>query len=392
MITVHDTAAVARRELRAILNDRWTRAALFVVPLIVGLLLALTYRGQIVRAIPTMVVDHDGTPLALAFRRTLAANESLSVLRTTETTGDVEGELRRGDIQCVVEIPAGFEAEVKQGKSGRVLASVNGTNVVIANYALRGLQTVAASFAAGIGIQKLEKKSPGAAHALQSYSPVTISSRLLYNPAQNYADFFIPGILAALLQQIVVVGAALTWVREFQTGAIRDLLATSGSLASIIAGKTLVYVTIGWAWALVYFAGLFTLTDVPFQGSPVAGALAVTLMLAGMTMFAMVISSLVGKTESAMPVVFVISSPAFLLSGYTFPQMAMSPVARAVGNLIPLTPFLIAWRRVVLYGAGIADILPQMLVMSAMVLVPLAVMVLIIRRKLAGVAAGGAGL
>jgi hypothetical protein len=72
--------------------------------------------------------------------------------------------------------------------------------------------------------------------------------------------------------------------------------------------------------------------------------------------------------------------------------MAMSPVARTIGNLIPLTPFLIAWRRVVLYGAGIADILPQMLVMSAMVLVPLAVMVLIIRRKLAGVAAGGAGL
>ncbi|HTY57496.1 MAG TPA: ABC transporter permease [Bacteroidota bacterium] len=382
MISVHDIAGVALREMREIFADRWTSAALFVVPLAAGLLLTLIYREQVVRAIPTEVVDLDGTALSLAFRRALASSESLDVVPAGSGSGDIEHDMRSGLVRCVVEIPPGFASEVKRGKSAPVLCTVNGTNIVVTNYALRAVQTVAATFAGGIGIQKLEKKSSGAVRAMQQYAPVTLSTRLLYNPGQNYADFFVPGILAALLQQVVVAGAALTWAREFQTGRIRQLLAGHRSLASVIAGKTLVYVAVGWAWGVVFFAGLFALAGVPFRGSAAAGAVALTLMLAGMAMVAMLVSSMVSKPENAMPIVFIISSPAFLLSGYTFPQMAMVPLVRCAGELIPLTPFLIAWRRIVLYGAGTGDILPQILAMSVQALLLLAVMALIVRRRL----------
>ncbi len=386
---LNDTLAVARRELQAVLGDRWTRAALLVVPLFAGLLLALIYRAQIVRAIPTAVIDRDNSALSSALRRALASSESLDVLPPGNGPADAEESLRSGEAQCVVEIPAGFESDVKRGITAPLLCTVNGTNIVLTNYALRGVQSVSAAFAAGVGIQKLEKKSADASLALREYAPVTVSSRLLYNPGQNYADFFIPGILAALLQQVVVVGAALTWVREFQTGRIRDLLAAGRSLSSMAAGKALFYVGIGWGWGLVYCVGLFSLTGVPFRGSALAGGLALTLMLAGMTAIAMLISSLVSKSENAMPIVFIVSSPAFLLSGYTFPQMAMVPLVRWVGDLIPLTPFLIAWRRIVLYGAGTGDILGPVLAMSVMALVVTAAMTLIVRRKLNGLTQAG---
>jgi ABC-2 type transport system permease protein len=82
---------------------------------------------------------------------------------------------------------------------------------------------------------------------------------------------------------------------------------------------------------------------------------------------------------------FIISSPAFLLSGYTFPQLAMHGIARGAGEIIPLTPFLTAWRRLVLYGAGWEDIAGPLAILGLLILLSGVAVVFFLQRRLARV-------
>ena len=382
MNTLRTIVAVARRELAKIAADRWTLIAVTIAPLVAGVVLALIYTNSVVLDIPTVVVDRDHTAASRAFARALDAHESLRVIRTVESEEEGEAAIRSGEASCVVVLPPDFERNVKRGDRSALLCFLNGSNMVLSNYALKAVSTTITTATAGIAIDKMEKTGTPASHALESYGPLAINPQYLFNPGQNYGNFFLPGILAALLQQVVAIGAALTWARESHSGGFPELLGITRNVWTIATGKLLVYVAIGLAWALFFFGGLFPLFGVPYTGSLLAGLITVVLMLTGMTLLAMMISSFLEHRETAMQVTFIVSSPAFLLSGYTFPQMAMTGVARWTGMLIPLTPFLTAWRRVVLYNGGVADILGEIAMLAASIILYGGIMVFVMRKRI----------
>jgi ABC-2 type transport system permease protein len=385
MNTLLTILAVARREALKIAGDRWTVVGITIVPLVVSIILASIYAFKTVLDIPIVVMDRDDTAASRAVARALDAHESLRLVRISDAGENAEAVLRRGEATCVVFIPAGFESNLKRGERSPALCLLNGTNMVLSNYALKAVSTVLSTVTAGIAMERLEKTGTPAAHALDAYMPLVVTPQYLFNPGQNYTNFFLPGILAALLQQVVVIGAALTWVREFRSGEITELLGITRNVFALTAGKLLVYVLIGIGWGVFMFAGLFPLFGVPYSGSLATGALSVLLMIAAMALVAMAISSVFSHRETAMQVMFIVSSPAFLLSGYTFPQFAMTTTARWVGLIVPLTPFLTAWRRLVLYGGGFADVIPQLAMLLAGILVFGCISMVVLHRRLAAV-------
>jgi ABC-2 type transport system permease protein len=132
---------------------------------------------------------------------------------------------------------------------------------------------------------------------------------------------------------------------------------------------------------VVFFAGLLPLAGATISGSLFAAIASIVLMMIGMALVAMMISALVPTRSTAMQFVFIASSPAFILSGYTFPLLSMTWPVQVLANLIPLTPFLVAWRRIVLYGAGLADVWSQVLQMVVLVLVFGTIMTIAMRKR-----------
>ena len=381
MSTLRTIGTIARREFAKIAADRWTVAALTVIPLVTGIILASIYAYQIVQDIPTVVIDYDGSAASRALARALDSHESLRLIRTEAGERDAESIVRSGDASCVVVVPEGFESSLKRGGQSPMICFLNGSNMVLSNYALKAVSATITTVTAGVAIEKLEKTGTPVTHALEAYAPISVNARYMFNPGQNYANFFIPGILAALLQQIVVIGAALTWVREFRSGEITELLGISRNVVVVITGKLLVYTLIGIVWSLFLFGGLFPLFGVPYSGSLIAGALSAVLMIVGMALLAMFISSLFSHRETAMQVVFIVSSPAFLVSGYTFPQFAMTGIIQWVGYIAPLTPFLTAWRRIVLYGGGMGDIGQELAIIIITIIIYAALMMGVLKTR-----------
>ena len=56
----------------------------------------------------------------------------------------------------------------------------------------------------------------------------------------------------------------------------------------------------------------------------------------------------------------IVAVPSFIISGQTWPLMAMPKAVQGLSNMLPLTHFLEAFRRLLLENATITDILPQL--------------------------------
>jgi ABC-2 type transport system permease protein len=74
--------------------------------------------------------------------------------------------------------------------------------------------------------------------------------------------------------------------------------------------------------------------------------------------------------------------PSMLLSGFMFPFDAMPRPAQWIGELLPLTHFLRIVRGVVLKGAAIGELLPEVAAILAFLAVALGVATLSFRKQL----------
>lgn len=102
-------------------------------------------------------------------------------------------------------------------------------------------------------------------------------------------------------------------------------------------------------------------------------------------LFSIVLSSQLTATELLM----VISNPAFVLSGFSWPRSAMPPLVAEAANYIPLTSFIEGIRKLSYYEAELLQIEPeikqlQFLALSAFALLFVVVQIktLLRRRKL----------
>jgi ABC-type multidrug transport system permease subunit len=83
--------------------------------------------------------------------------------------------------------------------------------------------------------------------------------------------------------------------------------------------------------------------------------------------------------ELADGVLNILSWPMLLLSGVWFSMEGTNPTARFVSSLLPLTHLVDAARAVMVYGAGVARVLPEIVLLGGMGLVLLLIAARIFR-------------
>ena len=83
-----------------------------------------------------------------------------------------------------------------------------------------------------------------------------------------------------------------------------------------------------------------------------------------------------------MQMTFFFFLPSILLSGFMFPYRGMPEWAQAIGNILPLTHFLLLLRRVLLKGSPLHELWPQIWPIVVFMLVVIAIGLQFYRRTL----------
>ena len=343
---------VCVREWRRIIADPGALVLLIVAAGLYGLFYPQPYLPEVLVEVPTVVVDHDGTSLSRRMARMADAGQLVHVTSRTTNRLEAADMVRRGDVGAIFEIPQGFERDVLRGESVTVSCFTDAAYFLVYRQAATGLRAAAATLSAGIEIQRLEAEGMSPDRAGDARAPVLAADRPLYNPAEGYASYIVPGVLVLILQQTLLIGIGLLAGTAREDG---EKPASEGSLATT-AGRVLAYFAIYFAHAFFYFVVVFRLFNLPYRGNPGATFAFTTPFLLSAICLAFIISNLFRRRETALQVLLFTSLPAVFLSGFAWPREMVPGWLGALALLLPSTAGTEGYLRVNQMGATLAQV------------------------------------
>lgn len=189
-------------------------------------------------------------------------------------------------------------------------------------------------------------------------------------------------MVGSLTLVIVVSLTAFAVVREREMGTLEQIMVTPIRPAELILGKTVPFFLVGLAeMVLISLVGTLWFR-VPFRGDPLVLLLSTSLFLLSMLGVGLLISTLCSTQQQAFASNFFFVSPAFLLSGFSFPIASMPTFLQWLTYLDPLRYFLVVLRGTFLKGVGFRMLWPQMLAMAILGVSLLTISVLRFRKSL----------
>ncbi|WP_107037470.1 ABC transporter permease [Brumimicrobium mesophilum] len=347
--------ALIRIEFKRIFSNGVLMAIFFGAPVLYGFLFGYVYQQAKVVDLPIVIVDQDRSPMSDKIIDAFQDNEGLFVEDIRYTAGNIIEEMPVKQYAAVITLPNDFEAKLLQKKHPEVRVDLNMANILNANTASKNIQSVLMTLNAGIEIEGLKKQGMHPEQAVSSYESFKINFNKLYNSTGNYVTFMLPGLLAGIMQQIIFLGMALVFSRDFEDGYFGKLVGKSNNaLYHILLKSTPFLLMLPIMWIGVSMFLPFFSVDASIFNTPMiilASLLTIASMYIGM-LFSIAIPSQLKATELLM----VISTPAFVLSGFTWPTMAIPTAISNVAQYIPLTQFLAGFRKVAFYGGDMSSI------------------------------------
>lgn len=344
--------AVLAKEFVQMRRDRVTFALMIGVPIMQLLIFGFAINTD-PRHLPTLVEMADSGPVARAVVSGMQASGYFEVIGTVTSAAEGDRALREGSASFVLVIPPGFERDVARGLAPDLLLSVDASDPTAAAAAVGAMPGIAATAIA-------ETLSGATASAAKTPDPFTVTVHRQYNAEGKTSTNIVPGLLAIILAMTMVMITAVAIVRETEKGTMEALIATPVRPAEVMLGKIIPYVVVGYVQTLVFLLAAEVLFDVPFIGSRLAFFLGFNLYIVVNLALGFLISTLSRSQMQAMQISFFTLLPSILLSGFMFPFAGMPGWAQAIGTAIPATHFLRLTRKVMLKGAEIRDIAPDM--------------------------------
>lgn len=321
-----------RQELR-----RWlatpTRLLLVLAPLVATGICLSVYSARTVRELPVAVVDQDGSSLSRTIRRDLDAAPQIQAIDISNTDEAMDG-FRQGRFRAVAVLPEGMDRDVRLGRTAEVVFWRDATNPMAANQLYSAVATIVATEGARLVAGRLMVAGLSMSQAKEMAMPLRTDPRGFSNPSLDYLSNFAPGLFPVFLQMALMLAAGSMLPHGWKRSArpLRELLARSVPWIAIYA-----------AAAIAYYLLLLPRMGAP--SVPFGPMLAlVALLFAASILCGAVFGRLIQSPVKAGQYLLAFNTPAFPLSGYTFPEWAMPPVLQAIARPLPFSLFVDAYR------------------------------------------------
>ena len=364
--------AMVRKELHQIMRDRRTLLILVFVPALFLLLYGYALNFDI-KNIDLAVEDQDGSTASRELISSFTNSGYFTYAGAVHGHADLDWLIDTNTARAALVIPAGYGRDLARRVPVRVQVVVNGDNANTASAVVGYAGAIVAEAGAGL----LAVAAGGAARPLVAFEP-----RVWYNPQLRSTLFLVPGLIAYIVMITSVVSTSLSIVREKERGTMEQVRMAPLDAGSFVLGKSLPYYLISLASALTILFVAMLLFGLPMRGSWLVLLGTISLYLIGALGLGLLVSSIAETQQVAFQVAVLASFlPTLMLSGFIFPIASMPAVLQGITYIVPARYFLIALRGIVLKGAGLSIIWPQLLSLVAYSSVVLLLASLRLRRQ-----------
>ncbi|MBD3393050.1 MAG: ABC transporter permease subunit [Chitinivibrionales bacterium] len=355
--------AVMRKEARHIARDPQTLSIVVLMPVIMMFIYGYALSTD-VKDVRIAVEDPSRSTESAAIVRALDAGTLFKVTRVENVVPDPKEYFRKYRDKALVRIPPNLASAVRaSGRGAMIQVLIDGSDPNLATIIRNASQAaITDPLLAMLHIEKPE--------------PVKIHMQVLYNPRQESAFYFVPGLMVLILTMMSALLTSIALVREKELGTLSQLVISPLQPFEIVVGKILPYMLVAAIdGALVLLIGRWAF-DVRISGSALLLAAVSVLYIFVSLCIGLLISALTHRQLHAMiGAVVVTLMPTVILTGFIFPVSSMPVALQAVSHVLPATYFLRVVRAIILKGVGI-DMLWQpvgILVAQGLILITIAV-------------------
>jgi ABC-2 type transport system permease protein len=341
--------AMLWKELVQLRRDRMTLGLMLGIPAIQLALFGYAIQTE-VRHLPTVVLDESRTSESRRLVEVLRNSGNFDIVAAVADRAALARAIERGQASAALVIPPDYMRNLKRGRRAEAQVIVDAADPLASAAALSGATLAGSARAAEL-----------AREAGQASTALDVRVRPWYNPGLRSAVYIVPGIVGVLLSLTLVLITSMAIVRERERGTLEQLIVTPIDKTSLMLGKILPFLLIGYVQITVILVLGRLLFHVPLLGSlPLLYLLSFAFIVASLAL-GLLMSTMVRSQVQAMQLSFLFLLPNILLSGFMFPRQAMPPLAQWIGAALPLTYFLTILRGVLLKGTGFAELWPEAL-------------------------------
>jgi len=347
--------ALVWKEFLQLRRDRLTLAFTLAMPLIQLVIFGLAINYD-VKHMPAVVLDESQSQESRSFVDGLEATQYFDVKLRVSSEADLRNVIDRGRAQVGVWFPPDYARRIRSGQTGEVMIIVDGSSPTTASNAMATAQGVGQLRNTQLLFDRM-----GFGGADKPVMPVEVRIRPWYNPDLRSPTFIVPGLVGVILSMTCIMFASGAIVREKERGTLDQILVTPVTPLELFAGKVIPVVVMAYAQMTV----LFGVAHVFFK-VPVAGSILLLYTMAGLFILPMLgigirISTVAQSQGQSNQMSMLTILPFVFLSGYIFPREGMPLPFFLLGEIMPLTHFIIIIRAIVLRGVGLEAFWPEVL-------------------------------
>ena len=321
---------------------------LFGASIIYMFIFGSLYAPGVAKSVPAVFCDEDQSAFSRHYLRDLADNDSFGEPVYVRTEEEMQQALREKQGSIGVIVPKYFSRDIKVGGHTTVLFLFNGENLVTTSIVARDGEHVTENFSNKVAAQQLALRSSMDEQSLfQKIEPMETGLRVIGNTSQTYSWFFVIGLAIAAYQQgLFFAGAASLFQAETAEWQKYS--------AGLRTGAKMLFV---WMMAMVSFllmlGVMHSCWEVPLRGGNLWPVLALGASFAlAVTGLGFLWSACFDQELGFARISLMYPVAGFILSGYTWPLLAMPKGLQLLAYVLPQTWMMNTFRDLLLVGAA----------------------------------------
>jgi len=349
--------AFLQKEFWHVIRDRRSLVVLIGMPILMMLLYGFALSNEVKNS-RIAILDLSKDDITRELTQRLDASRYFSVTEYIQSPTQADQLFRQGKVRAVVIFQENFQ---------RNLLQANATAVqIIADAADTNTGSTVAFYAASVirsyqnELQELQKL-PYRIH---------VESQMVYNPQQESAPNFVPGVMVLILILLCSMLTAVAIVREKESGTMELILVSPARPWVMVVAKAIPFLLVGMLNVAVILMMAYTVLGLPMRGS-------LLLLLAECGLFVLLALSLglliSTRTDSQQTALFIslvgLMLPSLVFSGFMFPLENMPKPLQIISNIVPTKYFFSILKSVMIKGLGFSYVWKETLVMAGMTIV-----------------------
>jgi len=348
-------------EAKYIFRDRAVFFSFVIVAGFVSLFYTYLYSEETLQELPIGVVDDDHTSQSRQLLRMIDANSGMAIYSSYLNLSEAKKAFQQEQIRGIIAIPSSFSRDLQRGEQPSISVYADASYMLYYKQILTAAKVSATYLNARVEMKRTSAQGKLPSQVRDEAMPVSAKVVSLYNPSSGYATFLIPVVLVIIFQTTILTAVGILGGTMREGNKLRKIYPNSNSFwgaLPIVMGKATTYLALSMAILLIILGIVMPLFGIPVRSSILSTMVFMVPFVLSIVFMGLCLLGFLHRREDAIMLIMYTSLPSVMLTGFSWPTVAMPEWLHAFSYIVPTTLGAKGFVSITQMGASLSTIFP----------------------------------